>query len=451
MRLRTSSAVALTSSPGATRFISRRIIPRFCMSARTACGDARVLDLDRDLAAVVQRRAVDLADRGGGDRLLVEVGEDLVERLLELGLDHLAHVVEAHLRRRVAQLAELALELLAVLLGHQADVEEREHLAELHRRALHRPQRGDDLLGGLDVAALERVLARLLAARQVRGLGAELARALAGGEAGDPRGAGDARGRDAVLRPSPRMVSGRGRGARRRRRGLRRGDRGRRRRGGGVGVGVGVGVGRGGRGSASACASRPPPGVSVGVGVGVASRSPVAIRAAEERRRVRAVAAEVRRRPAAREAVTNTTAQREGEQAGDERERPLAAGQLAARLVDRAARRPRRQLRRASSGGGGASGSNASSGSTHRGLTDGVAVVRFATAPTVSTGRRSNSVTSGHDDRRHRGREHACRARQIMRDEEGGGGARGGGDQERLERQSAAALLAWLRAHAPPR
>ena len=36
MRLRTSSAVALTSSPGAIRFSSRRIIPRFCMSARTA-------------------------------------------------------------------------------------------------------------------------------------------------------------------------------------------------------------------------------------------------------------------------------------------------------------------------------------------------------------------------------------------------------------------------------
>ena len=36
MRLRTSSAIALTSSPGAIRFMSRRIIPRFCMSARTA-------------------------------------------------------------------------------------------------------------------------------------------------------------------------------------------------------------------------------------------------------------------------------------------------------------------------------------------------------------------------------------------------------------------------------
>ena len=38
-------------------------------------GDARVLHLDRHLAPVVQARAVDLADRGGGDRLLVELGD----------------------------------------------------------------------------------------------------------------------------------------------------------------------------------------------------------------------------------------------------------------------------------------------------------------------------------------------------------------------------------------
>src|SRR5215212_3421649 len=42
-------------------------------------GDPGVLDLDRHLAAVVQRRAVDLADRGGGDRLRVEGGEDVLD------------------------------------------------------------------------------------------------------------------------------------------------------------------------------------------------------------------------------------------------------------------------------------------------------------------------------------------------------------------------------------
>ena len=38
-------------------------------------GDARVLDLDRDLVAVERDRAVDLADRGGGERLLLEVSK----------------------------------------------------------------------------------------------------------------------------------------------------------------------------------------------------------------------------------------------------------------------------------------------------------------------------------------------------------------------------------------
>ena len=133
------------------------------MSARTACGDARVLDLDRHLAAVVQRaRGRPGRSRRRRSGSSSKLGEHLVERRLELGLDHLAHVVEAHLRGGVAQLAELALELLAVLLGHEADVEERHHLPELHRRALHRPQRGDDLLGRLDVAPLERRLAASL-------------------------------------------------------------------------------------------------------------------------------------------------------------------------------------------------------------------------------------------------------------------------------------------------
>ena len=126
------------------------------MSERTADVHARVLHLHRHLAAVVQLRAVDLADRGGGDRLLVELGERLLQRLAHLLLDHLAHVLEGHLRRGVAQLGELLLELLAVVLGHQADVEEREHLAELHRGALHRAEHLHDLLGGLDVALLER-------------------------------------------------------------------------------------------------------------------------------------------------------------------------------------------------------------------------------------------------------------------------------------------------------
>ena len=38
-------------------------------------GDPRILDLDDHLLAVERRRAVDLADRRGGERALVELGE----------------------------------------------------------------------------------------------------------------------------------------------------------------------------------------------------------------------------------------------------------------------------------------------------------------------------------------------------------------------------------------
>jgi hypothetical protein len=147
----------------------------------------------------VESGAVDLADRGGRDRLCVELGEDLGDRLLELLLDHLLHVLEADLRGRVAQLAELALELLAVLLGDQADVEERHHLAQLHGRALHRPQRGHDLLGGLDLALLERLGRALVGAGDVGGLGARLPHRLRGGDSPDPGGPANAAGGNLVL------------------------------------------------------------------------------------------------------------------------------------------------------------------------------------------------------------------------------------------------------------
>ena len=208
-------------------------------------GDAGVLHLDRHVAAVEQRRAVDLADRRRGDRLLVEGGEDLSERRLQLALDHLAHVGEADVRRGVAQLAQLALELVAVLLRHQPDVEEGEHLAQLHGRALHGPQRGDDLLRGLEVAALERGLAAALVAREVRRLGAEPARPLADGEPRDARRAGDPRRRDAVLGHGPEGCQG-------------------------AGVAVSAGGAAAGDGAAGAT-------LGVGVGVGVAPGAGVAL------------------------------------------------------------------------------------------------------------------------------------------------------------------------------
>ncbi len=149
-------------------------------------GDARVLDLDRDAAPVEQGRPVDLADRGGGDRLGIELGEVVVERS-EVGLDHRPHAFEGDRRRRVAELRELDLELVAVGLGHEPEVDEGEDLADLHRRALHPAEDLDDPLCGLQLAALERRLRALVGADHVRGPRSRLAHGGARGGAADPR------------------------------------------------------------------------------------------------------------------------------------------------------------------------------------------------------------------------------------------------------------------------
>ncbi|MGZ4345303.1 MAG: hypothetical protein ACXVHX_29985 [Solirubrobacteraceae bacterium] len=107
------------------------------------------------------------------------IAEEVKERIVELVLDHLAHLLEGDRRRRVTQRCELSLELVAILLGHEADVEERHHLPELHRRALHRPQRGHDLLGRLYLSAFQRHVAPLLAARHVCCAGSRLTDRLA--------------------------------------------------------------------------------------------------------------------------------------------------------------------------------------------------------------------------------------------------------------------------------
>ena len=124
-------------------------------------GDPRVLDLHRDLAAVEQLGAVDLADRGGGERLVLELGEELGERLaVVLLLEHLLDLLPGHRRRVGAQLRQLLLVDLAVLVGEELGVDEGGELAELHRRALHLAERADHLHRRLEVALLEPLLAR---------------------------------------------------------------------------------------------------------------------------------------------------------------------------------------------------------------------------------------------------------------------------------------------------
>ena len=154
-------------------------MPALRRSASSASAMPGYWILTATLAAVEQLGAVHLADRGGGEGLLLELGEELGERLaVVLLLEHLLDLLPGHRRRVGAQLGELLLVDLAVLVGDELGVDEGGELAELHRRALHLAQRADHLQRGLQVALLEPLFAALLGAADVGRLGARVAGAL---------------------------------------------------------------------------------------------------------------------------------------------------------------------------------------------------------------------------------------------------------------------------------
>ena len=114
--------------------------------SRSTVADARALHLDDDLAllrrhgratlaelGLVERRAqarpVDLADRGGRERLLVEPCEDVVQWRPERGLDLLLDVRDGDRRHVVLELLQLADEL-----GRQQIGPRRGDLTELDER-----------------------------------------------------------------------------------------------------------------------------------------------------------------------------------------------------------------------------------------------------------------------------------------------------------------------------
>ncbi len=70
-------------------------------------GDLRPLHLDDDLLTGRKARPVHLGDRGRGDGLSAELGEDLAEGAPEVGLDAGAHRLERLRRNAVAQQLEL--------------------------------------------------------------------------------------------------------------------------------------------------------------------------------------------------------------------------------------------------------------------------------------------------------------------------------------------------------
>ncbi len=148
-------------------------------------GDARVLDLDRHRLALARDRAVHLADRGGREGLLLELGEGVGERRAELGAQQLLDLAERERRDVVAQRGERLLELLALGLRDRREVDRREHLADLHGGAAHRAELLDELARQRGRALTGGRVGALRGPHEVRGARAGPAQALAGHEAAE--------------------------------------------------------------------------------------------------------------------------------------------------------------------------------------------------------------------------------------------------------------------------
>ena len=146
--------------------------------------DARVLHLDGHRPLLAGGRvdgdgAVDLADRGGGDRLRIPLHEQLGRRPAELALDDLGGEVARHRRGRRLQRGQR----LAHRLG-EAVVEVAGHLADLHQRALHVAEPLGDLLGRAQLGRLRQLGAALGRGEQLAGVGCRVRRADGDAEAG---------------------------------------------------------------------------------------------------------------------------------------------------------------------------------------------------------------------------------------------------------------------------
>src|ERR1700722_4047135 len=128
---------------------------------RDGLGDARVLDLDGDRAAVEGDRPVHLPDRGGRYRPRIPAGERPFRRRAEFFLHHRCGELRAHRRG-----AALAPGQGAADRGRQAAVDVAGHLADLHHDPLHRPQGLGDVLGGPQRQVLAQQLPPLARGRE---------------------------------------------------------------------------------------------------------------------------------------------------------------------------------------------------------------------------------------------------------------------------------------------
>ena len=146
MRSRSSTARALVSSPGREPLDQGQQQHGVSKVGLDRLSDPGILDLHDHVVAVDGPRAMDLPDRGRGEGLLLEVREHPPERPTELLAHQLLELSEGHRRDVVAERAELALQLVLLFRAEAVELDQREHLADLHRRAPHLPELIDQLL-----------------------------------------------------------------------------------------------------------------------------------------------------------------------------------------------------------------------------------------------------------------------------------------------------------------
>ena len=117
--------------PSGSTFAIRSSAATLSTSLAIDLRHARVLDLQREVAAVAGARAVHLSDRRRGDRFVVELGKAALPALAVLAAQHAVQLRRRHRRRGRAQHRERLRELRR---QHVLALQ-RDQLAELHRRA----------------------------------------------------------------------------------------------------------------------------------------------------------------------------------------------------------------------------------------------------------------------------------------------------------------------------
>ena len=98
-----------------------------------------MLDFDSDCASVSELGAMYLADRSAGEGRLVEVAEQLVERLPKVLFDRPLHLRRAGGHRMVTQLTQRGLVHLAIGLGDDA-VDVARNLTDFCSKTAHSPE-----------------------------------------------------------------------------------------------------------------------------------------------------------------------------------------------------------------------------------------------------------------------------------------------------------------------